>query len=93
LANLLVASVGGVALLAYDVLNPGADLVPAVAAFIALVLVAGSGLTYLWVELPTGAAGVRRRSGWAALLGFFAAAPICYLVLVAVFQVIRPLIG
>ena len=58
-----------------------------------VVLVAGSVLTYLWVELPSGSSGARRRSAWGGLLGFFAAAPICYLVLVVVFQVIRPLLA
>ena len=55
-----------------------------------VVLTAGSLLTYLWVELPTGASGERRRSGWAALLGLFAGIPITYLSLVVCFQIIRP---
>ncbi|HUR15894.1 MAG TPA: hypothetical protein VMZ33_01295, partial [Candidatus Limnocylindrales bacterium] len=85
--NLLVAGVAGVLLLIYDLLNPTADLAPLVVAYVAIVVVAGSVLTYLWVELPTGASGVRRRSGWAGLLGFFAAIPIAYLTLVVLFQV------
>jgi hypothetical protein len=93
LANLFVAGVGGALVLVYSVLFPQADLVPPVAAFVVLVVAAGSALTYAWVELPTGAAGVRRRSPWAALLGFFAALPIVYLVLVVVFEVLRPLLG
>ena len=36
---------------------------------------------------------VARRNGWSAALGFFAAVPIAYLVLVVAVQVIRPLIG
>ena len=92
LADLVVAVVAGIALLVYDVANPGADMAPPVALFIALVIVAGSALTYVWVELPSGASGVRRRSAWAAMLGLFAAIPIAYLVLVVVFQVVRPLL-
>jgi hypothetical protein len=93
LANLAVASVGGGLLLVYDVLNPAGELALLTVVFLAVVALAGSVLTYLWVELPTGAAGVRRRSGWAALLGFFASVPIAYLVLVVVFQLIRPLLS
>jgi hypothetical protein len=90
LANLAVAALGGALLLAYDRLEPTADLAPLVAVFVAVVVLAGSALTYLWVELPTGASGVRRRSAWAAMLGLFVSLPIAYLVLVLVFQVIRP---
>jgi hypothetical protein len=36
---------------------------------------------------------VRRRSAWSAALGFFAAVPICYLVMVAAMQLFRPLLG
>ena len=52
----------------------------------------GSLLTYLWVELPTGASGERRRSAWAGVLGLFASIPIVYLSLVVIFQVLRPLL-
>jgi len=93
LANLLLASIGGVLLLVADLLLPPAIIAPLVAVFLGAVLIGGSLLTYLWVELPTGASGVRRRSPWAALLGLFASLPICYLVLVVVFQVLRPLFG
>jgi hypothetical protein len=93
LANLSVAAVGGVLLLAYDVLTPAADVAPLVALYVVVVMAAGSLLTYLLVELPSGSSGVRRRTGWAALLGFFASLPIAYLSLVVVFQVIRPLLG
>ncbi|CAN5595775.1 hypothetical protein BH23CHL7_BH23CHL7_22180 [soil metagenome] len=93
LGNLLVAGIGGALLLAYSLLDPGADMVLPTGAFVVGVLLAGSLLTYLWVELPTGASGVRRRTGWAALLGLFAAVPIGYLVLVVVFEVIRPLLA
>lgn len=75
-------------LFVYARLNPGASLAPLIVLFIAVVVLAGSLLTYLWVELPTGASGIRRRSAWAGLLGFFASVPIAYLVLVVVFQLL-----
>jgi hypothetical protein len=97
LANLAVAVVGGVIVLIYDTLYsrgvplPGGDLRAAVVAvYVIVVIVVGSWLTYLWVELPTGSGTERRRSGWAALLGFFASLPIVYLSLVVIFQVIAP---
>ena len=99
-ANLVVAAVGGALVLAYDVALsrgaelPGGDLrALVVALFVLTVVVAGSGLTYLWVELPTGTRGERRRSGWAAMLGLFTALPMAYLVLVVVFQILRPMVG
>lgn len=99
LANLAVAAVGGVIVLVYDTLVakgtalPGGDLrTAAVALYAVAVIVAGSVLTYLWVELPTGAGAERRRSGWAGLLGFFAALPIVYLSLVVIFQLVAPLV-
>jgi hypothetical protein len=99
LANLGVAVVGGVILVAYDWLAPsggvpgGDQRTLAVVIYAIVVIVVGSLLTYLWVELPTGASGERRRSGWAALLGFFASIPILYLALVVIFQVVRPALG
>lgn len=93
LANLGVAIVGALVLLVYGLLAPGADLAPWVVGFVVVVVVVGSALTYLWVELPTGSGTERRRSAWAGVLGFFAAVPIAYLVLVVLFQVIRPLLG
>jgi hypothetical protein len=99
-ADFVVAGLGGACLLAYDIaLDRGAGLpggdfrAGAVAAFIVLVMVAGSLATYLWVPVPTGAGGRRRRSPWSGMLGLFASLPVAYLVLVVVFQVIRPLIG
>jgi hypothetical protein len=98
LANLAVAVVGGLVVLAYEVALgraiqlPGGDLRAAVVlVYVLAVLVAGSVLTYLWVRLPTGAGSERRRSRWAALLGFFASVPIAYLSLVVIFQVLAPL--
>ncbi len=100
LANLAVASLGAALLLIYEIAIargaslPGGDLrTPLVALYVAVVMVAGTLLTYLWVELPTGLRGERRRSGWSAMLGLFAAMPICYLALVVTFQIIRPLLG
>ncbi len=88
LANLVVAALGGAALFGYAKLNPTAPLAPLIALYIAVVIISGSVATYLWVELPTGASGVRRRSVWAGLLGFFASVPIAYLALVVIFQVL-----
>jgi hypothetical protein len=88
LANVGVAALGGSVLYVYARLNPAADLAPLVVLFIGVVIVAGSLFTYLWVELPTGASGVRRRSAWAGILGLFASVPIAYLVLVVLFQVL-----
>ncbi|MEA2621490.1 MAG: hypothetical protein QOH61_400 [Chloroflexota bacterium] len=100
LANVTVAAVGGAVVLAYEAFLrhgielPGGDLrAVVVALYVVAVIVAGSWLTYLWVELPTGAGSERRRSGWAALLGFFASIPIVYLSLVVMFQVLDPLLG
>ena len=57
------------------------------ALFVIVVLVAGSVITYLIVPQP-GRPG--SRSAWSAALGFFAAVPIAYLVLVVVIQVLKP---
>jgi hypothetical protein len=99
-SSLSVAIVLAVAYLAYDValsrgaVLPGGDLrTLAVAADVVIVLVAGSVVTYLIVPQPTGSGGVVRRSAWSAALGFFAAVPIAYLVLVAAVQIVRPLLG
>jgi hypothetical protein len=101
----VAASVGvalslAVPLLAYDLAvrrsgpSPGGDLrTAAIVLYVLAVLVAGSVLTYLWVPLPTGASGIRRRTPWSAALGIFAAIPVAYLVLVLVFQVVEPLLG
>lgn len=98
LANVIVAGVGGIVLLLVDWLAsqgvlPGAWASVAPVIYVAVVVVSGSLLTYLWVELPTGRAGERHRSGWSAVLGLFASIPIVYLALVIIFQVIRPLLG
>ncbi len=90
LANLAIATVGGVILLLADWLA-GAGGAAAVV-YVVVVVVSGSLLTWLWVELPTGDPGVKRRSPWAAVLGFFASVPIVYMALVVVYQVLRPLL-
>jgi hypothetical protein len=92
LVNLGLASLGGVLLVAWDVLAPQGLTSTLVAAYVVVVLASGSWLTYRWVTLPTGSGGTLRRTWWAAMLGLFAGIPILYLVLVISFQVVRPLI-
>jgi hypothetical protein len=98
-SSLIVAVVLGVAYLGYDVALsrgvdlPGGDLrALAVALDVVVVLVAGAVVTWLVVPQPTGSGTRRTRSPWSAALGFFAAVPIAYLVLVVVVQVLRPLL-
>ena len=99
-SSLVVAIVLAVVYVAYDVALsrgvalPGGDLrLLAVALYAVLVLLIGSVVTYLIVPQPTGSGAVVRRSGWSAALGFFAAVPIAWLVMVVAVQVIRPLMG
>lgn len=99
-ASLSVAIVLAIAYLAYDLALsrgaalPGGDLrTLAIAGYIVVVLVSGSLITYLAVPQPRGAGTVARRSAWSAALGFFAAVPIAYLVMVAAVQIVRPLFG
>lgn len=99
-ASLSVATILALAYLAYDValgrgaVLPGGDLrTLAIAVYIVLVLTIGSLVTWLVVPQPTGSGGLVRRSGWSAALGFFAAVPIAYLVMVVAVQVVRPLLG
>jgi hypothetical protein len=73
---------------------PGGDLrVLALAGYALAVLVVGTVVTYLVVPQPSGSGTLRRRSGWSAALGFFAAVPIAWLVMVVAVQVVRPLLG
>jgi hypothetical protein len=95
-SSLSVAIALGVVYLAYDVamtrgaVLPGGDLrTLAVAVYVAIVLVAGTLITYLVV--PSRAGG--GRTIWSAALGFFAAVPIAYIVLVVVVQVIKPILA
>ena len=99
LSSLVVAILLAVAYLAYDVALtrgaslPGGDLrALAILVYVAVVLASGSVVTYLVVPQPTGAGTVARRTVWSAALGFFAAVPIAYLVMVAAVQIVRPLI-
>jgi hypothetical protein len=98
--SLAVAIVGGLAYLAYDVALvrgaplPGGDLrLLFLTLYTALVLIAGSVVTWLVVPLPTGAGSRAVRTPWSAALGLFAAVPICYLVIVVVVQVLEPLLA
>ena len=98
--SLSAAVVLAIGFLAYDValtrgaVLPGGDLrTLAVALYVVLVLVIGSVVTYLVVPQPTGSGTVVRRNGWSAALGFFAAVPIAWLVMIVAVQVIRPLLS
>ncbi|MEX2183087.1 MAG: hypothetical protein WEC14_01460 [Chloroflexota bacterium] len=100
MSSLILAVALAVLYLAYDVALargvrvPGGDLrVLAVALYAVAVLVVGSLVTWLVVPQPTGSGTVRRRSGWSAALGLFAAVPIAWLVMIVATQVIRPLLG
>lgn len=100
LSSLVIAMVLAVAYLAYDVaIGGGADLpggdlrLLALAAYAVAVLAVGTIVTYLVVPQPTGSGPVRRRSAWSAALGFFAAVPIAWLVMVVTLQLIRPMLG
>jgi hypothetical protein len=99
LSSLIVAIALGVAYLAYDVALrrgatlPGGDLrVLFVALDVVVVLATGSIVTYLVVPQPSGSGDRVVRTAWSAALGFFAAVPVCYLVLVVAVQVIEPLL-
>ena len=98
-SSLVVAILLGVAYLAYDVALsrgaslPGGDLrVAAAASYVAVVLIAGSVLTWLIVPLPRGSGARATRTPWSAALGLFAAIPIAYLVLVVAIQALKPLL-
>lgn len=99
-SSLVVAIMLAVAYLAYDVALgrgvdlPGGDLrTLAVTLYVAIVLVAGTVITWLIVPQPRGSGTVARRTAWSGALGFFAAVPIAYLVLVAAVQIVRPLLA
>lgn len=99
ISSLVVAVVLGALYLAYDVsisrgaALPGGDLrVLFVTIIVIVVLATGSIVTYLVVPQPRGSGNRSRRSAWSAALGFFAAVPICYLVLVITVQLVKPLL-
>jgi hypothetical protein len=97
LANVVVATIGGVILLLTDWFSSHGYLPEWVRSvgpliYVATVIISGTVFTYLWVELPTGVPGEKRRSLWAGMLGLFAAIPITYIALVIIFQVLRPLL-
>jgi L-cysteine/cystine lyase len=98
-SSLSVAIVLGLAYLAYDVaLSRGSSLpggdqrLLAATLYVGLVLVAGSLITWLIVPLPRGSGTRSTRTPWSAALGFFAAIPIAYLVLVVAVQILKPLL-
>jgi energy-converting hydrogenase Eha subunit A len=100
LSSLVVAVVLGLGYLAYDtairhgMALPGGDLRTLyIALDVAIVLVVGSVVTWLVVPQPRRSGDRSTRSAWSAALGFFAAVPVCYLVLVVVVQVLEPLLG
>jgi hypothetical protein len=100
LSSLVVAIVLGLIYLAYDValrrgaVLPGGDLrVLYVALDVVIVLIVGSVVTWFVVPQPRGSGRSTTRSPWSAALGFFAAVPVCYLVLVVVVQILEPLLG
>ena len=99
-SSLVVAVIGGLAYLAYDLaIEGGADLSGGdlrllfLAAYVGVVLAVGTVITWLVVPQPTGSGTRVVRSPWSAALGLFAAIPICYLVLVAVLEVVKPLVA
>ncbi|HET9615464.1 MAG TPA: hypothetical protein VFP22_11690 [Candidatus Limnocylindrales bacterium] len=100
LSSLVIAIVLGLGYLAYDTAIrhgatlPGGDLRTLyIVLDVAIVLASGAVVTWLVVPQPRGSGDVARRSGWSAALGFFAAVPVSYLVLVVVVQILEPLIG
>ena len=100
LSSLIVAIVLGLGYLLYDlairrgVVLPGGDLRTLYLVLdVVIVLVVGSVVTYLVVPQPRGSGTRTTRSAWSAALGFFAAVPVAYLVLVVVAQVLEPLLG
>jgi hypothetical protein len=100
-SSLTVAILLGIVFLAYDVALdrgaalPGGDLrVGILAAYVLVVLLAGAVVTWLVVPLPTGPAGARvSRTPWSLALGLFAAAPIAYLVVVVLHEIVKPLLA
>jgi hypothetical protein len=100
MSSLVVALVLGISFLAYDIALdggatlPGGDLRLAfLAIYVLAVVVVGSVVTWLVVPLPSGSGGQRAtRTPWSLALGLFAAVPIAYLVLVALHEIVKPLL-
>ena len=94
-SSLAVALVLGAAYLAYDLSAPASETQARTMLgllYVLGVLVAGSFITWLVVPLPRGSGSRAVRTPWSAMLGLFAAIPIAYLVLVLVFDVVKPLL-
>ena len=98
-ASMIAGSVLALAYLAYDVALtrgaqlPGGDLrILAVTFVVAGTLLVGTVVTWLVVPLPRGSGTSATRTGWSAALGFFAAVPVAYLVLVVAVQILKPLL-
>ncbi|HYN69210.1 MAG TPA: hypothetical protein VEX41_03250 [Candidatus Eisenbacteria bacterium] len=98
-ASLVAGTLLALAYLAYDVALsrgaqlPGGDLrILAVTLVLAGTLIVGTVVTWLIVPLPRGCGVSTTRTGWSAALGFFAAVPIAYLVLVVAVQILKPLL-
>ena len=99
LSSLVVAVILAVLYLAYDLavahgaILPGGDLRTLyLLVDVVVVLISGSVVTWLVVPQPRGSGTSTTRSAWSAALGFFAAVPVSYLVLVILVQVIEPLL-
>ena len=97
--SLVTAVALGIPYLVYDVALsrgmtlPGGDLrVLAGAVFVLVVVLVGAVVTWLIVPLPRGSGSVTTRTAWSAALGFLAAIPVAYLVLVVVIQILVPLL-
>lgn len=99
-SSLSVALVLGIAWQIYDLALdagaqlPGGDLrLLFLTLYVVVVCLLGSVVTYLVVPLPT-AGGARKatRTPWSLALGLFAAAPIAYLVLVVLHEILKPLL-
>lgn len=98
-SSLVVAVLGGLAYLGYDLAVtggadlPGGDLrLLLLVGYVVAVLAVGSFVTWLIVPQPTGSGTRVVRSPWSAALGLFAAIPMCYLVLVLLLEVIKPIL-
>lgn len=105
-ANVSIATLLTCAYLLYDLqveraLRSGADLgsviggsdlrTEAAALLVLGTVIFGSLLTYVIVPQPRADGSGSERSGWSALLGFFASLPVAYIALVIESQLLKPL--